>query len=63
MYMLLCLGADGCDGRMYLYETSMNWDVHLYKCMTKDISHGMIFPTMWYVRSVNAQTSLRVRAV
>ena len=29
--MLLCLGADGCDGRMYLYETCIYWDVQVYE--------------------------------
>ena len=27
------------------------------------MSHGMRFPTMWYVRPAKAQTSLRMRAV
>ena len=27
------------------------------------MSRDMRFPTMWYVRSANAQTSLRIRAV
>ena len=27
------------------------------------MSHGMRFPTMWYVRPAKAQTSLRIRAV
>ena len=27
-----------------------------------DISHGMRFPTMWYVRPAKAQISLRIRA-
>ena len=27
------------------------------------MSRGMIFPTVWYLRPANAQTSLRIRAV
>ena len=28
-----------------------------------DMSHGMRFPTMWYVRPAKPQISLRIRAV
>ena len=33
-----------------------------YKLL-KHLSRDMRFPTMWYVRSAKAQTSLRIRAV
>ena len=35
----------------------------LLKSKTVQMSRGMRFPTMWYVRPAKAQTSLRVRTV
>ena len=40
------------------------WGVSfLFKTSFPYMSHGMRFPTMWYVRPAKAQTSLRIRAV
>ena len=44
-----------------LYERVIN--AELIDFLKQNLSHGMIFPTIWYVRPAKAQTSLRIRTV
>ena len=48
-----------------LFSAFFNTEIHCDKEIhnKKNLSRGMRFPTMWYVRPTKPQISLRIRAV
>ena len=53
-----------CMNHTYRWKTSLSL-IYSKKCehATRYISRDVRFPTMWYVRPANAQTSLCIRAI
>ena len=68
VWYLIVSFPDRCLLSYFVYHPSVShwaWGVSFFfkTSFPYNMSHGMRFPTMWFVRQAKALTSLRIRAV